>query len=1810
MGEDAYSVFKKVGKGLAGLFSGADGSIGSFMSKDTMKKGILWTLFFGPGNVMMLGGSIALLMSSIIGIAGNLFRAILALVSIFKAAWLLAWSLPFLQIPLLIASSLVLIKSGLLVPIGKSLFSLFTGLFSWLYDSFMVLLKDITDANPSLKKYLGTGELVYRDQKEKESALRKNQAQIDAEEERLRETNRINYAATPEGQRIGNAIGTGVRAATTFIGGLGGTVATGHIGLGTGAGAALGNVFGTWLTSTVADMTGFNESGKLENLRKQNDEIKNAVVATTGLDIWVTTLNDSNDLAKESIKYGESLVAWGKSVGVDLSGIDLSKITEKITGFGDSFPSQETVLKTKDDLKNYLLSDGNGRLPRLTGLKESTIMGVSKTLNALREAGFDGAGITSAYRTEAESVKGSKHPLGIAVDYQAPWGNKTGDEILAPFVKLLKEGVITKIWAEDPMNSNAKFEDAVALSDPRVNRKSYSNLMNSVVHVEYADVVKDEEGKSGWIAKLFGGSGNTDNSVSGILNSLKKQVSESLSDLDGYDGDFLKNPNEQGAELLKSFSNLELSMSNITMGIKQHVSKIVGMVNSTFDDLKDEEGHMFGPDAIEKLAASWEAESKMRDVIRQRAYDKLKEKNPTIGKIDDVNLRPGLESEALGEMAKYATPKIFNNLAGSVGMGDVGQMVQGAIAFTRQLNDSAEYVDKIVNKFDKFREDFDNTMKLAKEYSSLYLKDAMFSKNFEFAQVSPEMMQGTWSRAFDLKALEEALSISYGIHSNFAATEKEATELTNKVVVLNREGMSFEDAARQVMNEYKGGKNAEEMEAFLKTLIEQKKIIESTLKPLYEQRKTYEQMTKNLKMMNLEQLKGNKEAYLSSKNAAVRKSWLPEYRSRIEEGIETDSTDSIFRNGMDGAVAEWDSFGIMVLNAGGEIANGLRQSFEDGFFGFMTGEIKNLGDMFRSIGKSIQQTIAKILAQIAAVSVTKMILGIDVTGGLTGAAGGSSGGLGGMLSGILGGGGNGGSGGLGGLLGGLFGSVLSADQQKSMTSSKNTAAVFGGHAMSQMSGLPGMGDFLSQTVASAAISSKSAATGGGLLSKLGIGKITPLSGLALAGAASFLSSPGRIFGGTKDKTGNAQQIANDYNAQLQGYNSRRSDDSLNYYMGGNANTDAIRGYNFGSIGYSEWSSGDGWFKGPKEKHAAADPSSYLKSLDGYYAMLMDAGRNHYTQMRSINKTAETDQLKSIRMQYVFDTKKLTMIRESYEQYAASTYTAADKREKMDEYRDKQLEQEYANQQMIDEIQKLEKETIYKKMEYEAFVNSFYGEDSIKMAKVSIEIEKKRVAEYTKGTMEWYDAKMGLIGLETDLANQLKSITNETINAISAAAKEIYNLPGASGVAGSTMSKVGGLYKEVEKFKSGSYSESDILKYAQSEGMIGTGAFNLENKKALMNNNGLRVSLRGEDSVNAYQAWFEKTYSDIKTSGGTVTDKQWGGLPGNTPFGEINYTVLVEETVQGYTKTVNEIIEDLTKEIEFLMAKASLDASIAVTRKSIGNLLNNIDSGIVDTYSELSDKYQNISKDTYMTENEKALSLLENKQGLTEFYADLAGGVSEIIKKGYLQVGDVSVNTFADAISGGFNDVALKLYDNIKLAGNIVGQKSNMLGTIKDMDDFSIYKDVMGSSEMAGLSGVMGNSMDMSGYSDPYDAWFNFNKDVIQTRIGNSEEKSDEWFAAQNDMFNLMIENAVKMKEKAEEANRTMEDMFGKIEETMRMRIAEERQTAKGDVYFVDAGSTRNSQQMLDKMLSAVQSKDPNAMALIEEFKKRMLGIGR
>jgi hypothetical protein len=269
-----------------------------------------------------------------------------------------------------------------------------------------------------------------------------------------------------------------------------------------------------------------------------------------------------------------------------------------------------------------------------------------------------------------------------------------------------------------------------------------------------------------------------------------------------------------------------------------------------------------------------------------------------------------------------------------------------------------------------------------------------------------------------------------------------------------------------------------------------------------------------------------------------------------------------------------------------------------------------------------------------------------------------------------------------------------------------------------------------------------------------------------------------------------------------------------------------------------------------------------------------------------------------------------------------------------------------------------------------------------------------------------------------------------------------------------------------------------------------------------------------------------------------------------------------------------------------------------------------------------------------------------------------------------------IDSFGKAISDGLNDVALNIYDKIRVAGEKANFKTNAFSSLKGMEDFGLLEDVLGmegseniqnllgltpqtefgkigektryitktgqrwrpgryedrpgmwggreyinggweeykykQKQMIPIYGPTGQTDPMGDlkdkYSDPFELYFEVQKENIMTRINNTEKNSDEWFVAQNDLFNLMLENAQHLKDKAEKTQSKMEDMFDKIEETMRMRVAEERETTKGDFIFVDAGAQRDTRQMLDDMIQAVKTNDPSAQKAIEEFRKKMLNI--
>lgn len=1806
MGKDAISVFNKIANSMSKVFSGTSEGVGKFLSKDTLKKGILWTLFFGPANVMMLVSSIGLLFSSVVGVVVNTMRAILGMISLIKNAWMLAWALPFMKIPLLLATAVIAVKSGLIVPVSKALFTTFTEVFKWLRDQFALIWQDMRENIPLLKMlFPDTGVKVFKSEADK-------QAQIDSQYAKFDIKQHAEATLEPQGrfQSFKNellqsdAVQASARGLKDYVVPMIGGPATGKMGK-----AGLNAVY---------EYVGINKAGEFKRFEETIKNLSDSKVAYSWEEAQKNIIDSSADL-------GNGLNDLFK----DVTSIDTKEAYKKAIDAIDSFTNATNYSSEQINYERARLQSGfiaTGMTPDLNNLQPDAIMNASKVIGALSSIGLD-AKITSAFRGDDLD---STHSKGIAIDFQAgDWKGKTGDEIIMALKPLLDAGILSRLGVENSKTGGIFNKESDLIKE---NAKIFYDIGdlkdgNSLIHAEFSNNIKDAYGL---FANIFGEASDGALSLNDIADRFNKEMA--AMSLENYDSDTFVNVNEQGAELLKSISNLDSSMGSITMGIRQHVSKMTDMVNATFNDLKDDEGHMFGPEAITKLQSSYEAEIAKRRRIYDKVSQQYRKDNPLYaeGAIPDSILSPLVAQQAYSDMYVKTAPRTFGKIAAGMGGGlssptGMGMAVQGMVAMAVQISKEADFVDRVVNRFDEFNKEFADTMQLARKFSAEYLSDAMFNKTFEYATVPMDRLQETFGRNFDLKAMEEALSMTYGLHSNFAATEEEAQQLMKDMVGLTKEGYSYEDAVKKVLSDFANSPEAtaemkQSAEAMSKTFLEYFNNIKESNKELTIQKNIYATMVGNLKKMNIEQLKAAKGQYLGSKSTSVRKGYAAEYRSRIEEGIETDSFDNIFAIGMESAVAEWDNFGTMVLSGAGEVANGMRQAFEDGFFGFMTGEFKNLADMFRNIGKSILQTISKILAQIAAVSVTKMILGIDVQGGLTSGSSGGLGGLGGIIGSLTGG-----QGGIGNFIGDLlYGKSKSSGVDLSsvaMNLGGGSSTITGQLLSKAASFIPGAN--IIDSVIKGGTASKAS---GGLLSKLGIGKITPLSALGLTAAATFLSQPGRLFGGRIDKTGDAQEKLAEYNSKRAASVGRRGSDAIGYYMG--SGTSAIQDYEFGGVDYRTWKSGGGFlgWKGPKEKHAAADPSSYLASLKNYYNLLMNAGQEHYGNMKGIHKLAETNELASIKRQYEFDKTKLRMTQRAYDTYASDSYTEADKYEKMDEYRDKVLDQEFANWEMREQIAKLEKETYYKQMEYDVFKLTS-GTDSIAMAKVALEIEKDRHKQYTQGTIEWYDSKMALMNSESELAQTLRSVAKQTQENLNNVMKQIYEIgdAGNSSISRTTTGAMMGIYDkyaEKDAFESGKYTQAQLA-YRATLGYKPTGEYS---PKKLVYSGTSSSGLTDYDPILAkYQKDNPNNRYTVETQRSLANNVQASTLRFGVPAWRDTFNIYEETALmeKQWNLSIDEIVENIDEEIQDYLENYALDIKKMELRRDIGRSIYQLDTAVDYQYERLLERKTDLEQIDYINQSlikqgkkplmdsaELNITKKEFEVAVVEFYASLGDQIANVINSGYIDEDSTGIRSFVTAIYGGLNDLAVSVYEDIMMTGRKMATKSSMLGTIRDMEDFSIYNQVMATDEMAGLKGMMGSNINMSGYSDPYSAWFDFNKSVIQTRIGNAEEGSEEWFAAQNDLFNLMIENAEKLKEKAENMTRSIEDMLGKIEETMRMRIAEERQTAKGDVYFVDVGSTRNSQQMLDRMLAAVKTNDPEAMKLIEEFKKKMLGIGR
>jgi hypothetical protein len=1898
MGGDAYRVFGKIGNAVNTLFVDTQGGIGGMLQSKTLQKGLLWTMFFGPSNVSMMLGSMALLLNSTIGLFVNMARVMVRTIAVIKDAWLLAFSVPFLKIPMMAAALVIAINSDMIAPLAKSIKGVLEALLTWFSEQMMMTWAKLAKEIPGFEKLFGAPTFrVFENEIAKKNEIARLKEQRDAllpketigmPQSKLKEFG--NYVAqTTPAQMFMHGVSKAITPASTVLGAAIGGV----------PGAMLGYGGGRFLQSGFDDAMGVANQKEIERLNIEILKAEDGIIKTRPAEFFEHFAEASTDAANVLNKNITGVI------GVDL-GKKMNEIASGAKGFVTAlFDSTDLHINMNKDLSKYA-KVVHGKLADVGPLKSGAVSGASSIITQMEAMGYAPM-ITSAYRTDSVD-----HKSKLAIDLQALNKPVMNEDLLKYLGGLKEQGILKKIIAEQSPNAT-RFD----FSSPLF--KQYG--IDTMTHDKAGKAVDSK----GHFHLLF--AENAADKLQNLSEEMKSGMEKALNEWFGFkvpefESRFKEKAPEYDKTLLKLYSDLEENYVAVAEGMKQFTRKTTNIVTQAFEEFKDDTGHTFGPDRIrsmqaqilktnqerqELLAEIQFSEGMSPEEAQIKMYDRLVERNQ-----------------------KQSTSLLNTNLARKTPMmampmlDPIGSLVNAGMSLQlmdSQLEIGTRQAQELSYHFERINEEASAALQNVIKFSSSRFVDSEIEKGFEFLITDLNIVNASFERTFSQKASLEALRMSLLQFSDAAVSAKDfENSLTNITQNMTLHNKSIDEAVQlELENNFLVGDKKVMLEKILDTYKKIYTEAKNTLGPIEKQRNEYAKMTNDLKKMTLEEMKRKKAEYLNSPNAAVRKSWGAEYETRISEGIESDSVGSMFANGIDIAMAEWDNFGTIVVNSGKTIANDLRQSFEDGFFDVMTGKLQGFREMFKNIGNTILQTIYKIIAQMAAISTTEIILGVNLQGGLSG---GKSGGLGGVLSSVLGGGGSSSGGLVGGLVSGLLGNFGFSGIAGSANKDVVSKAMNVGTGIMGAAGGIDLTSLTSAGIAGAVAGSK----GTGLL-----GKLTPVKEwisanalpiLGVAAIGSFLSQPGRLFGGTKDKTGAAKAAYSSYTEQRNAMVDRRTSDAINYYMGG---TSGLENYQFGGIGYSTWKSGDGWFKGPKEKHAATDPSAFLASMKQYYAQLMTVGQQHYSSMKEIYKKSQINQLESTKMQYNFDLKKTSLIQAEYDRFANDSYTAADKWEKMDEYRDQLFESTYSNWQTEQEIQNLQKETKYAEMEYLTYVKS-NGQDTMAMAKTSIEIQKMKIAELDEYTLEWYNAKMELFQSEKDLSDSLKESAKALKTNISAGVKEIYQL-GVNSVytvhgGRSTMSGVGGLpvmgspraYSKIGADKnaqvyagmltdidtlSGKYSASDVARLgAKATGSRDTDAYDL---KEIAKYQYQDLGFFGTTFPKNSQYFDNPKYKVVSTTTPSATPvsqkitnpikltyhgKTYGYGDTITWDTDIIETVYEKEYITEALYSVGDLVnvtleeaaayikEKLETDAENFLTNYKLDVQLIEMYGEIGDIMRGVDDSLSETFNKLKRIKVNYEGDVslgLMSEEELGIANKELNVEIANFYTGLANGVNAWLQAGYFSVQDVAITGFADAISGGLNDIALSMYASLQDAALKMSTKGNVFSSIKDMEDFSIFNDVMKTDDMKDMRsilgldtyeekyseyvpvqktkwtpyeynvyGVFGGTRKRTGmmqhaytdyelqektrvidpldtlsqqYDDPYTMWFEFNKAQIEQRIANTKGKEgmeEDYYQAEYDLYTLLIDNAQKLKEKADEVNRSIEDMLGKIEETMRMRIAEEKTTTKGDIIFMDVGSTRNSQAMLDKMLAAIQTNDPKARELVEEFRKKMSGIGR
>lgn len=748
-------------------------------------------------------------------------------------------------------------------------------------------------------------------------------------------------------------------------------------------------------------------------------------------------------------------------------------------------------------------------------------------------------------------------------------------------------------------------------------------------------------------------------------------------------------------------------------------------------------------------------------------------------------------------------------------------------------------------------------------------------------------------------------------------------------------------------------------------------------------------------------------------------------------------------------------------------------------------------------------------------------------------------------------------------------------------------------------------------------------TGGNILG-MSLGTALPVVGAVAYGIRKLTK--------TKDKTAEGRARYSDFQSLKQGLLDRRYEFESTYALASDKTRGMLSSYNFANIGFNVEHKGGTkrHLKGTARDVAHTDATAFINSLTGYHSLLMEASKEQAQGKVKLDLLQSTDNMeylkqsnKLVSKQATANDKEMKKYQDAMKKYAGKDanfkqtlfdgkeYTLAELEEKVEEFIKTFGDLSEQAYQLSEEMRKEQLNTEYAKLDYKLALDN--GNDPLLQYKNEIEklnLEWASVNNgkgYTYGTREWYEFQTKMLQATQNLENATEDMEKST--------KELEKSIGSDWVktlSGIRKQEGTYLYTQVRDIAE-LYSFKSNYETVLSKGEDAWGAKLTKETRKTMEKQLEDVNDQIDHLTAQYT--FRNRMTSIKQN---ISDSMIGNYTAGM-FGAGTKGTM--ENILDYAESlfeVNKYSGDFLKTGAFNGYDDFMSQIISPLVENINTELTNM----VDVYNQLynSGYYsRSAGESKFLKPMNNYLNQLDTYQ--TAYISALQNGNQNTINKALK-----NLENFLSSNSTYFKQLGTSFAEAKKLL-NQNNARESVLSSISGYDDYEIantalknMRSALGNINYEGFNQMLGAKTGMTSFTnsnmknwfgvsgeDPYTVYYEWQKKNILQRIENEQEGSDEWYQAELDLWNLMMENAKYLKEKAEKTSQTIEDMLGRIEETAKTRVAEEAKTTKGDIIFFDVGASRDSAKWIDSMIKAIKTNDPKAQELVNEFKKKKIG---